>query len=123
MKRGTLGKLAVVAAVGGAAFEIERRRLVRMRDRDPAWHELNRRLEGRSLEATSADGTRLHVEVFGSDGAPTIVFIHGWLETIRLWHHRSATCRGIFASWRMTREATARATRHEARRTQTKSCP
>jgi len=88
MKRGTLGKLAVVAAVGGAAFEIERRRLVRMRDRDPAWHELNQRLEGRSLEATSADGTRLHVEVFGSDGAPTIVFIHGWLETIRLWHHQ-----------------------------------
>ena len=88
MKRGTLGKLAVVAAVGGAAFEIERRRLVRMRDRDPAWHELNQRLEGRSLEATSADGTRLHVEVFGSDSAPTIVFIHGWLETIRLWHHQ-----------------------------------
>ena len=88
MKRGTLAKLAAVAALGGAAFEVERRRLLRLRDRDPEWHELNRSLEGRPLTAISADGTRLHVEVFGADDAPTIVLIQGWLETIPFWHNQ-----------------------------------
>jgi pimeloyl-ACP methyl ester carboxylesterase len=35
---------------------------------------------------TSADGTRLHVEVFGRDDAPSIVLVHGWTNSIALWH-------------------------------------
>lgn len=88
MRRGSLLKLAAAAVAGGAALEIERRRLLRLRDRDPDWRELNRPLEGRALTVRSKDGTRLHVEVFGDDNAPTIVLIHGWLEAIRLWHHQ-----------------------------------
>jgi pimeloyl-ACP methyl ester carboxylesterase len=33
---------------------------------------------------SAPDGTRLHTEVFGSTG-PTIVLIHGWSTTFRLW--------------------------------------
>jgi pimeloyl-ACP methyl ester carboxylesterase len=88
MRRSTLLTLATAAVTGGAALEIERRRLLRLRDRDPDWHELSRPLEGRVLTARSKDGTQLHVEVFGDDAAPTIVLIHGWLEAIRLWHHQ-----------------------------------
>src|SRR5581483_10412770 len=40
---------------------------------------------GRPLQATSADGTELHAEVFGPEDAPTIVLIHGWTEAIPYW--------------------------------------
>ncbi|WP_371503463.1 alpha/beta hydrolase [Kitasatospora sp. NBC_00374] len=33
----------------------------------------------------SADGTRLHVEVFGPDGAPTVVLAHGWTCAVPFW--------------------------------------
>lgn len=79
---------AGVAAVlaGGTAYELDRRRLRQELHADPDWQELTTPLQGRPAEAFSADGTRLHVEVFGPDGAPTILLIHGWLESIELWH-------------------------------------
>ncbi len=40
---------------------------------------------GAPLRVHSADGTELHVEVFGSDEKPTIVLVHGWTETLRYW--------------------------------------
>jgi pimeloyl-ACP methyl ester carboxylesterase len=84
------GVAAVVAlsAAGLTAWEIQRRRDLRAIAADPAWEELNRKLDGRSLEVRSADGTQLHVEIFGADGAPTILLIPGWLEAIRLWHYQ-----------------------------------
>ena len=88
MKRTRLLTLAAAALAGGAAFEMDRRRLLRLRDQDPEWHELNTPLEGRSQEVTSADGTRIHVEIFGPEDAPSIVLIHGWLEKIEFWHHQ-----------------------------------
>ncbi|WP_405798333.1 alpha/beta fold hydrolase [Streptomyces sp. NBC_01506] len=39
----------------------------------------------RVLMATSADGSRLHIEVYGSEGAPAIVLIHGWTCSTLFW--------------------------------------
>ncbi|MFF2655968.1 alpha/beta fold hydrolase [Kitasatospora sp. NPDC058032] len=37
------------------------------------------------LAVLSADGTRLHVEVHGQPGAPTVVLAHGWTCSTRFW--------------------------------------
>ncbi|MEV6975408.1 alpha/beta hydrolase [Kitasatospora sp. NPDC093806] len=37
------------------------------------------------LDVRSADGTRLHVEVHGQPGAPTIVLAHGWTCSTVFW--------------------------------------
>lgn len=37
------------------------------------------------LLVPSADGTRIHVEVHGTDGAPTVVLIHGWTCNTTFW--------------------------------------
>ncbi|MFE6747560.1 alpha/beta fold hydrolase [Kitasatospora purpeofusca] len=37
------------------------------------------------LAVRSADGTRLHVEVHGQPGAPTVVLAHGWTCTTHFW--------------------------------------
>ncbi|MFD4168988.1 alpha/beta fold hydrolase [Streptomyces albidoflavus] len=39
----------------------------------------------RELAAVSADGSRLHVEVHGAEGAPAIVLSHGWTCSTRFW--------------------------------------
>ncbi|MFH8286381.1 alpha/beta fold hydrolase [Streptomyces antibioticus] len=39
----------------------------------------------RELTAVSADGTRLHVEVHGPDGAPAVVLAHGWTCSTAFW--------------------------------------
>ena len=88
MKGGRLLGVAAALAAGGVAFELDRRRLLRLRDADPDWHELNTPIEGRAQDVVSADGTRIHVEIFGPEDAPAIVLIHGWLEAIELWHHQ-----------------------------------
>ena len=85
-RRNLLAGAALLA--GGTAYEFDRRRLLRERDADPDWQELTTPLPGRPAEVVSADGTRLHVEVFGPDDAPTILLVHGWLESIDLWHHQ-----------------------------------
>ncbi|MCF3182892.1 alpha/beta hydrolase [Streptomyces polychromogenes] len=40
---------------------------------------------GRELVAVSADGSRLHVEVHGPDGAPAVVLSHGWTCSTAFW--------------------------------------
>src|SRR5579875_2233086 len=40
---------------------------------------------GEALTARSADGTELHVEVYGPDGAPTVVLVPGWTEEIAVF--------------------------------------
>lgn len=85
MRRNTL--LAGMAALAaGTAYELDRRHLLQRLEADPDWQELSSPLQGRPAEAFSADGTRLHIQVFGPDDAPTILLIHGWLESIELWH-------------------------------------
>ncbi|RSS80241.1 alpha/beta fold hydrolase [Streptomyces sp. WAC06614] len=39
----------------------------------------------REFFAESADGSRLHVEVHGEDGAPTVVLSHGWTCSTAFW--------------------------------------
>ena len=39
----------------------------------------------RTLEVTSADGSRLHAEVHGPQGAPAIVLAHGWTCSTAFW--------------------------------------
>ncbi|MEU6660660.1 alpha/beta hydrolase [Streptomyces sp. NPDC046821] len=39
----------------------------------------------RELTAVSADGARLHVEVHGPEGAPTVVLAHGWTCSTAFW--------------------------------------
>ncbi|MFJ9829293.1 alpha/beta fold hydrolase [Streptomyces sp. NPDC101160] len=38
-----------------------------------------------ALTATSADGSRIHVEVHGRAGAPAVVLAHGWTCSTRFW--------------------------------------
>ncbi|MGW8374520.1 alpha/beta hydrolase [Streptomyces sp. ODS28] len=39
----------------------------------------------RELTATSADGSRLHIEVHGRDGDPAVVLAHGWTCSTLFW--------------------------------------
>ncbi|MFF5427477.1 MULTISPECIES: alpha/beta fold hydrolase [unclassified Streptomyces] len=39
----------------------------------------------REVTAVSADGARLHVEVYGPEGAPAVVLAHGWTCSIAFW--------------------------------------
>lgn len=39
----------------------------------------------RELAAVSADGSRIHVEVYGPEGAPAVVLSHGWTCSIQFW--------------------------------------
>lgn len=55
---------------------------------DPEHTELARAPQGRPLAVTAPDGTTLHAEVFGPDDAPTLVLVHGWLCSARIWHHQ-----------------------------------
>jgi pimeloyl-ACP methyl ester carboxylesterase len=87
---------ALPAAVGIAAFEAARRRDRRELAADPEWKALGERLEGRRVEVVSADGTRLHAEVFGPDGAPAMVLAHGWTNTLHVWHYQIRDLAGEF---------------------------
>ena len=74
---------AAAAALTGAAL-LQRKHLSGI-NADPATEALRALAAGTDLPVTSVDGTKLHAEVFGVDGAPTIVLIHGWTEGIRYW--------------------------------------
>ncbi|WP_405807930.1 alpha/beta hydrolase [Streptomyces sp. NBC_00210] len=39
----------------------------------------------RTLTAVSADGSQIHVEVHGPDGAPAVVLAHGWTCSTEFW--------------------------------------
>jgi pimeloyl-ACP methyl ester carboxylesterase len=88
MRRPRLGPraIAAAAAVGAiaAAAELERRHLHGIAD-DEDYQRLRRPLGGRPLRVTSADGTEVYAEVFGSEGADTVVLAHGWTEQLAFW--------------------------------------
>jgi pimeloyl-ACP methyl ester carboxylesterase len=53
---------------------------------DPEQVTLREPAAGRSLGVRSADGTQLHVELFGPEpGAATFVLAHGWTENLTYW--------------------------------------
>jgi pimeloyl-ACP methyl ester carboxylesterase len=74
--------LAGLAGVAGGALGV---RHVRLLARDEEYARLCSLPAGEALLTTSADGTRLHAEVFGSDGEPTIVLVPGWTERLTLF--------------------------------------
>jgi len=78
--------IAAAGALGGAAASVavERRHLRRISE-DREYAQLNALGEGRPLSVRSADGTSLHVEVFGPDDAPSLLLAHGWTEQLTLW--------------------------------------
>jgi pimeloyl-ACP methyl ester carboxylesterase len=76
---------AGAGAAGLAGLALLQRRHLKAIFADPATEALRALADGTELPVISADGTRLHTEVFGTEGAPTIVLIHGWTEAIRYW--------------------------------------
>lgn len=87
MARRPLSRIAGLAGVV-VAYLAQRRRDERAITSDPEWSELQTWLPSRTQRVTSADGTRLHVEVFGRDDASTIVLVHGWCCAVRFWHYQ-----------------------------------
>ncbi len=46
------------------------------------------------LTVTASDGLRIHAEVDeGPRKTPTVVFIHGWVETLDVWHYQRLALR------------------------------
>ncbi len=43
---------------------------------------------GRAVEVLGADGGYRYVRVHGADNLPTLVLVHGWVETSELWHRQ-----------------------------------
>lgn len=86
------------AALAGllVGYRAQRRRDERAITEDPEWSELQRRIESRPVEVRSADDTCLHAEVFGPDGAPTIVLVHGWCCSVRFWHYQLRDLAGTY---------------------------
>jgi pimeloyl-ACP methyl ester carboxylesterase len=76
-----LSAVATAGAVLAAATRIDRRRI----DRDPAAAALAVELHGRPVAVRAGDGTELRVRVFGPEGAPTVVLVHGWTCALEFW--------------------------------------
>jgi pimeloyl-ACP methyl ester carboxylesterase len=76
-----LGAVAAGVATGTA---VQRRHWRRVAS-DPDFAQLSAPPRGRSLTATSRDGTRLHLEAFGPDDGRAVILIHGWTERLAFW--------------------------------------
>lgn len=76
-----IGGLVVTAAAWAALH----RQIKRAIAADPERPFLENPPAGQAISVRASDGTMLHAEVFGPDGAPTIVLAHGWMEDIPLW--------------------------------------
>ncbi|MPZ72347.1 MAG: alpha/beta fold hydrolase [Nitriliruptorales bacterium] len=77
------------AAAGGAAMGwAAERRLLRheVPTTAPDWPELRRPAPGEAHRVESYDGTHLHVDIVGPEGAPTVVMAHGYALSHRAWH-------------------------------------
>ncbi|MET9434717.1 alpha/beta hydrolase [Streptomyces sp. NPDC006551] len=46
---------------------------------------MSRLANPRELTAVSADGSRIHVEAHGPEGAPAVVLVHGWTCSTAFW--------------------------------------
>jgi pimeloyl-ACP methyl ester carboxylesterase len=74
---GTAGALAATAGLQAAHM----RRIAR----DPEKEALEEIPRGRTQSVPSADGTALHVEIFGPEDGDTVVLVHGWTEALLYW--------------------------------------
>jgi pimeloyl-ACP methyl ester carboxylesterase len=75
-----LGTAGTLAASG-----LLQARHMRRIARDPEQQALDELPEGRAQSVRSADGTRLHVQVFGPADGETVVLAHGWTEALIFW--------------------------------------
>jgi pimeloyl-ACP methyl ester carboxylesterase len=89
-------RITAATALAAAGWELQRRVDRRAVAADPATAELAREIPGRPVAVTAPDGTRLHAEVFGPDGAPTIVLVHGWTNALAVWHYQIRDLAGRF---------------------------
>ena len=94
MKRPRVNRPALALSLAGgaavaAAAAVAQRRHLRGIANDPLNARLTAPASGRSVSARSADGTNLHIELFGdgaaSEGLPTFVLAHGWTEQLSYW--------------------------------------
>ncbi|HWE58059.1 MAG TPA: alpha/beta hydrolase [Solirubrobacteraceae bacterium] len=76
------GLLTLAGAGVAVASELRHRRAFAA---DPQWDLLRAPVSGEPVTALSADGTELHVEVFGEPSAPTFVLIPGWTEELQIF--------------------------------------
>ena len=76
------------AALGGAALGYLAERRALAPSEQESTHELTRPAAGRSVEVRGGDGTLLHAEVGGADGAPALVFVHGMGLSREVWHYQ-----------------------------------
>lgn len=85
-----LGALGLAGAVG------ERRHMRRIAE-DPEREALEHPPAGEPVSVRSADGTQLHVEVFGPADGQTVVLVHGWTEMLTFWIYviRELTAAGL----------------------------
>jgi len=88
MGRTRLAVAAAIPAAAGAGWLAVRRLDQRRVRRDPEYARINAPLDGRPVTVIVADGTRLHAEVFGPEGAPTVVLTHGWVCALRYWTYQ-----------------------------------
>jgi len=95
MKRATKFLLASGAVVGaGVAVGVSRQRkleeLARRGDEVPFGS-----VHSESRDLRADDGVRLHVEIDGDDlPGPTLVFAHGYVENVDVWHYPRLALRG-----------------------------
>lgn len=75
-----VGTLGALAATG--ALQAEHMRRI---TRDPEKEALEEIPRGRTQSVPSADGTALHVELFGPEDGDTVVLVHGWTEALLYW--------------------------------------
>lgn len=81
--------LQALALAGAAASWVAVRRSdVRRVREDPERDVLFTPFEGEPVAVRSFDGTVLHAQVFGPEGAPTIVLLHGWTCQTRFWQYQ-----------------------------------
>jgi pimeloyl-ACP methyl ester carboxylesterase len=86
LRRRTIALGLAGAGLGAlAGFDVlDRRRIAA----DPVGPLLFDHPPGREVAVTGADGTRLHVEVFGPEDAPPVVLVHGWTCALRFWRRQ-----------------------------------
>jgi pimeloyl-ACP methyl ester carboxylesterase len=87
--------LAVLAAGAGLAtgLALQRAHIKRLAEDDER-RRLSDFRHGLALPVHSADGTRIHAEVFGPDDAATVVLAPGWTEQLSIWTSVIAELRG-----------------------------
>lgn len=88
---GTAGAFVVAGAAATLLNGRQRARRRRRRGEDVEFGTV--RNDG--ITVVSTDGVPLHVEVDEADRkTPTIVFLHGWVENIDIWHYQRLALRG-----------------------------